>query len=373
MKTLSRDECRVLRGLAIVGVALHNLCHLFPGAIGENEFGFDPGLPLRYFQSLLQYPRDIFTNTMSYWMGPYSVAIFIFLCGYGLVRKYEKDTGNVLRPWPFIGRSYLKLVFLLIPSMLSIAAFHLADWAIEGTSLKPMWMTLDQITLVNNIVLPWMVMVVGAWWYLGLAMQFYIVYALMVYRRCDYWLVALAIASVVMQSCASSVNAIGYAQCPTMEWLRNNCLGWMPVFAAGVWYGRAGDRLTAKWGRVLLAASLLLMVPCQLDQVLWQLTPLFGVVISIAVARAVTSSKRWSSKWMWIGAISGYIYISHPVLRFYLFRIFDYDEHAVPCGTTEVLILILYVLLLIPVALIYRWIDRALGHPLGRSSLSGLS
>lgn len=195
----------------------------------------------------------------------------------------------------------------------------------------------------------------------------------MVYRRPGYWLVLLVIASVLMQSFASSTNAIGAAQCPTMEWLRHNCMGWMAVFASGVLYGREGDRLTPKCGWILLAVSVLLMVPCQFNQVLWQLTPLFGIVIGIAIARAVSLIRWWRGRWMWLGIMSGYIYISHPVLRFYLFKIFDYDEYAVPCTTTEVIIFVSYVLLLIPVALLYRWIDRTLDRPLGRPSLSGLS
>ena len=39
-KLLSSTQSQVLRGIAIMGIFLHNFCHLLPGNNEENEFEF---------------------------------------------------------------------------------------------------------------------------------------------------------------------------------------------------------------------------------------------------------------------------------------------------------------------------------------------
>lgn len=38
--TLSRSECNVLRGLAIIGIFLHNYCHWIGSIVKENEYQY---------------------------------------------------------------------------------------------------------------------------------------------------------------------------------------------------------------------------------------------------------------------------------------------------------------------------------------------
>ena len=38
--TLSRTECNALRGLAIIGIFLHNYCHWLNPIVKENEYQF---------------------------------------------------------------------------------------------------------------------------------------------------------------------------------------------------------------------------------------------------------------------------------------------------------------------------------------------
>ena len=37
---LTRAECNALRGVAILGIVLHNYCHWLPGIVRENEYLF---------------------------------------------------------------------------------------------------------------------------------------------------------------------------------------------------------------------------------------------------------------------------------------------------------------------------------------------
>ena len=38
---LSRTECNILRGIAIVGIVLHNYCHWLRPIVQENEYQFN--------------------------------------------------------------------------------------------------------------------------------------------------------------------------------------------------------------------------------------------------------------------------------------------------------------------------------------------
>ena len=46
---LSRTESAALRGIAILGIILHNYCHFLGFAVKENEYKFDPARPMQFF------------------------------------------------------------------------------------------------------------------------------------------------------------------------------------------------------------------------------------------------------------------------------------------------------------------------------------
>lgn len=52
--TLSRSECNVLRGLAIIGIFLHNYCHWIGSIVKENEY--------QYFQHNVDWLNQVLVN-----------------------------------------------------------------------------------------------------------------------------------------------------------------------------------------------------------------------------------------------------------------------------------------------------------------------
>jgi hypothetical protein len=72
----------VLKGIAILAIVLHNYFHMLWGAVGENEFDFEPGR-LRSFISAVGEPDRLIQAFFSYF-GHYGVLLFIFLSAYGL-------------------------------------------------------------------------------------------------------------------------------------------------------------------------------------------------------------------------------------------------------------------------------------------------
>lgn len=68
-KTLSRTECRILRGLAIAGIVLHNYCHWLRHVVQENEYQFN------------QHNVDWFNRVMAHHFDHYTSCICFLILG----------------------------------------------------------------------------------------------------------------------------------------------------------------------------------------------------------------------------------------------------------------------------------------------------
>ena len=90
---LTKSDNHLLKGIAILSIMLHNLLHLLPGAVAENEFTFSARniqrvlFEFHHSQEVWRMIASVFSH-----FGHYGVPIFLFLSGYGLVMKYEKRT-----------------------------------------------------------------------------------------------------------------------------------------------------------------------------------------------------------------------------------------------------------------------------------------
>ena len=83
---LTRAECNALRGIAILGIFLHNYCHWLGPVVKENEY--------QYFQHNVDWLSQCIAHVDSLlpchlisFFGHYGVPIFLFLSAYGLERK----------------------------------------------------------------------------------------------------------------------------------------------------------------------------------------------------------------------------------------------------------------------------------------------
>ena len=89
---LTKSDNHLLKGIAILSIMLHNLLHLLPGAVAENEFTFSARniqrvlFEFHHSQEVWRMVASVFSH-----FGHYGVPIFLFLSGYGLVMKYEKS------------------------------------------------------------------------------------------------------------------------------------------------------------------------------------------------------------------------------------------------------------------------------------------
>ena len=114
-KLLSSAQCQMLRGIAILGIFLHNFCHLLRGSNEENEFEFIAERVSNMWNYWTGGNIDVFAPIQMFaFFGHYGVPIFLFLSGYGLVMKYEGISSPQVGIWRFLGSHWLKLFKLMI-------------------------------------------------------------------------------------------------------------------------------------------------------------------------------------------------------------------------------------------------------------------
>ena len=109
---LTRNECTAMRGIAILAIVLHNYCHFISMIVQENEYQFFVSHNEQLWQ-VISHPDELLPIHLLSFFGHYGVPVFLFLSGYGLVRKYETSDDSC-PPMRFVRYNYLKLLRMLI-------------------------------------------------------------------------------------------------------------------------------------------------------------------------------------------------------------------------------------------------------------------
>lgn len=338
--SISRECGSVMRGMAIVIIALHNFCHLVSGIAQENEFAFISDRIVALLAP--NETASAFVFDMLSFFGWYGVTVFMFLTGYGLVMKYEREK-TPLSPPRFILHNYLKLLFLMLPAIVVFFFLTLrnnlkcgyVDYGELFNCVMQLTMLPDLFWGLGRLLWP----SPGVFWYFGLAMQFYIIYALFIHGKNPLWMWFLTAISLALQFAVNPAAG-------NMVWLRFNATGWMIVLVFGIVCGRI-SKVPKAAVAAALALSVLLLWPSMLNSVTWQFSILAWVVIAVAVAKVSMMIPVWRTLWIWTGRLSPYIFVAHPVARY---LVFPMQKHREPMLES----LAVYLGLTIVIALVFR-------------------
>lgn len=316
---LSKTECAALRGLAILGIVLHNYCHWLGMAVKENEYQFHQNNCDNLLQAVLHADIYLPIHLLSFF-GHYGVPVFLFLSGYGLVLKYEgrkEERGkrgekrlNDNGIYSFVRYHFLKLFRMMI---VGFVAFTMLDAITPGRHHYNLLHVVAQLGMVNNLLpTPDKVIWPGPYWFFGLMLQVYVVYRLLFYRR--HWAVvvaAMAACWLLQIWCDPSGE--------TLNRLRYNIIGGMVPFGMGVLLARfqqsIPQRLAAgrsRYGLLLLITSALVFL-LSFNYQTWFWVPVFVVMASVSLVKVLP---RMVSNWMeWTGAVSAALFMCHPITR----------------------------------------------------------
>lgn len=247
--TLNRTECNALRGLAIIGIFLHNYCHWLGPIVKENEY--------QYIQRNVDWLHQVMTSPDGWlpmhllsFFGHYGVPVFLFLSAYGLVLKYESGprlsqgaerfsiTGrhlpNLGEGLRFVRYHYLKLFKMMI---VGFVAFTMLDYLTPGPHHYQSLDIIAMLGMFNNVLPnPDHIIWPGPFWFFGLMMQLYIIYRLFIYRRHWAFTVVLMVVCLALQLCLSPDGE-------AMNRYRYNFMGGMLPFGIGILYARYGEKI----------------------------------------------------------------------------------------------------------------------------------
>lgn len=354
---LTRRVTIIARGLSILIIMLHNLVHVFPTIINEAEFNYFPELYVEFFQHTDTANPLLICDLLSF-IGWYGVPVFIFLSGFGLAKRYGSDNEFNMRS--FIWRNWRKLFFLILPAALIFTGGDIVHSLYSGRSLDYHQIVCDLIPLteLNGIFQNLFPVTPGVYWYIGVAFELYVIYALAVWHKPAWILWTITIVCYLVISIMITqkyVNVTG----DLVYYLRHNFTGWMLPFACGIILGR---RRTLPVVGVILAFILLAVsfLPLLKSSFGWQLADVAAICIIIGIAVVVDRIPVLFKIFTWVGSISGYLYVVHPIVRHFLSStVFDFIS---PTSVPTFKITSVYIVMVFISALVYRYISQYLEH-----------
>ena len=295
-----------MRGLAIIGIFLHNYCHWLGFAVKENEYTFTMSKASDLMQALAQPDLNLPIHLVSFF-GHYGVPVFLFLSAYGLVMKYEKRGAlspkqtNVV---PFLKHHYVKLFKMMI---VGFVAFTMVDAITPGSHKYHVMDILGQMFMFNNMMPdPDHVIWPGPYWFFGLMMQLYIVYRLLLWRKGDvYALLLIAVCWAMQAFCDPEGD--------TLNRVRYNFMGGVLPFCTGLLYARHGKQLTHGVRMTLMVISVVAVFFFSFNFQTWLWAPLFVCTASIGIVKLLPKTvNEWIA---WVGTISAALFVLHPLTR----------------------------------------------------------
>lgn len=320
---LSRSECHALRGLAILGIFLHNYCHWLGPAVKENEYQFFRS-NVEGLRHALGCPDTWLPVHLISFFGHYGVPVFLFLSAYGLTMKYERTRRRYDDPQPrdaspaaFVRFHFLKLFRMMI---VGFVAFTMLDAITPGSHTYHLMDIVAQMGMFNNLLpTPDRIIWPGPYWFFGLMLQLYIVYRLLLFRR--HWTVTvglMVVCTVIQMACDPESEALN-------RW-RYNFVGGMLPFGAGLLYARYATGLLswrdgvghARFDTLNLMISVVLIFLLSFNYWTWYLVPICVCSASIACVRLVGETPWLDGVGrilVWTGSLSAALFVCHPITR----------------------------------------------------------
>lgn len=351
MTLLSKTECSALRGIAIIGIFLHNYLHWLGQMVQENEYQFIGKNVNGFIHVLAECKGDMLLQLISFF-GHYGVPVFLFLSGYGLVLKYENIDPHLQNKegvWEFVKRHYMKLFPMML---LGFVCFAMVDWMTPGHHhwtwmdlILQMTMTINFFPEPDHIIWP------GPYWFFGLMMQLYIIYRLIFFKRDNRWIYGAIILCFFIQ-----LLCIGNPEGEALNRIRYNSIGGILPFGMGILIARyekiasikerMEKLLTPSNACGVVVVSIMVIVLGSLNYIAWLWVPAFIVTLHIGVIKLFRG--RGLALLDWFGILSSAIFVCHPITR----KIF------IPISRSGNIVdgLVLYIITTIVLALLFRMI-----------------
>ena len=323
---ISKDVSLSMRGMAILSICLHNFIHQDKyGFARENEMEFHLDRTRIFFEHIFEDSSlvTVFADIISFigWTG---VPVFVFLSGYGLMMKYKSQYnvwGKGQRK-KYIYHSYLKLLLLLLPAAVFFILFRIGIG-----DIKRVFEILFSMTFLNSLFSGITVKLHYAappFWYFSLTFQLYLIFLLVTKVKNVKSLITLGGIFILLQMI---VNPALVGQKP-ISYMRYNFIGWIPVFFSGILCAhKDGDLVCKKWVlTVLMLFSSVLVFCMNWNYYTWVIMPFLCILFFYSISELICSVKIIKAIPIWLGKISSYIFVCHPISLLLIEKIMKIGE-----------------------------------------------
>lgn len=318
---LTRAECNALRGIAILGIFLHNFCHWLNPVVKENEYQYFQH-NVDWFAQCAARVNELFPAHVISFFGHYGVPVFLFLSAYGLEMKYGNGQGKApdgrrVVVSSFVRYHYLKLFKMMIVGFI---CFTVVDAMTAGSWHYNVAQIVGQLLMINNFYdQPDRNIWPGPFWFFGLMLQLYVVYRLLLYRRHCGWTVGLMAVCTVAQLFMDPEGE-------NLNYWRYNFMGGMLPFGLGLLFARYGNKVMLV--NLTFGSFLMSWVVCSFFIVsasgsfyTWVIVPALVCYASVYFIKTVSTlplpwlRARIGYVLGWLGNVSAALFVIHPAIR----------------------------------------------------------
>lgn len=305
---LSRTECNMLRGLAIILIVLNNFGHKIKGVHPDNEFNYNYDRVQGFLDSVTNF-SDLFPLELLSFFSPFGVMLFIFLSGYGLVLKYEKGNGQSVSKTNFVIDHYKKLFIMQAKGLAFFLLLLLIYDAKEIIEIVPLT---KQLLLTGNIFSHHFI-IPGPYWFFGMIFEMYVIYRFVLSHCSSKIIILITLASLVVMGLLEPNGKM-------MTYVRMNIgLALLP-FSLGILVAR---HWSCKWALMdstwkcsaCFIISFILLSASKFSFYSWLIMPVFIIVTSIALVKLLVNNQTITQSLAWFGGLSGVMFVIHPALR----------------------------------------------------------
>ena len=318
---LTRAECNALRGIAILGIFLHNFCHWLNPVVKENEYQYFQH-NVDWFAQCAARVNELFPAHVISFFGHYGVPVFLFLSAYGLEMKYGNGQGKApdgrrVVVSSFVRYHYLKLFKMMIVGFI---CFTVVDAMTAGSWHYNVAQIVGQLLMINNFYdQPDRNIWPGPFWFFGLMLQLYVVYRLLLYRRHWGWTVGLMAVCTVAQLFMDPEGE-------NLNYWRYNFMGGMLPFGLGLLFARYGNKVMLV--NLTFGSFLMSWVVCSFFIVsasgsfyTWVIVPALVCYASVYFIKTVSTlplpwlRARIGYVLGWLGNVAAAPFVIHPAIR----------------------------------------------------------
>lgn len=353
-KNIGINDTNSMKGVAIIFIILHNLIHLIV-PIKENEYSFRIEHSEMFISNLLNFQDGLWKEVFSF-LGWYGIFIYLFISGYGLVKKYENEKYRKISFWPFVLNHAKKLFLLMIiPYITYLLLLYVFSGQLMGLDA-----IFAQTLMISNLysfyIHP------GVYWYFGLMLQLYVIYYLFIFRKRQLnigLLIILQFVVIIFTYCVLDKSSV-LDECLSLKYalssynLLHNSIGWFLPFTFGVVYARRNLNIVFKnrlTNGILFIISSALLIFSNLNFFTWLISPIFAIISAIYLNELIKTFKFTTKIFIYIGGLSAFIFATHPLIRYIYLQI---------TSSLDVLYVVLYAMVCIIVAFCYKKLHNLL-------------